>query len=1122
MIHPRQRTHQGHRGLAPAVLLSVLLVLLAGAPPAAAWLHDSDGNRIDDRIQAVESLGLAAGFEGGDVEDGRARIAIFGGDTEPLRYGVYVGYDHHPTAEDLDALADSGVSTAVLHPYRFIDYVRMELTFAEIETVAALPGVTRVEAIPMMYPVNNVATRTSGVSADDFQRFPTVHEHLGITGCGVVVSILDTGVNDAPDPVTGFPGHESVEGKFVAGGDFFLGDPNFNTGTDDSSNPVDRGEAASSTHGTHVAGTAIGTGGSSGVFGGVAPCADLVDQKVLSDAGAGFGSADGVEWAILNKDRYGIRVLNLSLGSLDESDGTDASSQTINAAFDAGLVPVIAMGNDGETGFVSSPAAADKALSIGALADQNSVRRDDDRIAGFSNEGPRDSDGDADFTDEMKPLVAGPGAGIVSSDGSLLSDGRQYKSLSGTSMSTPHVAGVVALVLAANPALGPAEVVEILRHTSEHRNDWGKTPPGADPFPEGDPNYHPSGGWGQVDAYAAVKEALRLAGDPASRTQVVFADARPAEDASAAVDLTWRTQREIDLVGFDLFRAPDAGGAPGAFVQINDTVIPGVGSADIEGLPNRNEYTFRDDEGLVPGETYWYRIEHTSADPAVGTVREPALPVTVGEARPVARLEYSITHNAPDNDLLVLLGSGSQPERARFIVDGKPSNEADSVTTEPGEATTGNLRHDFSIVLTDRDGVGELLPPSEDRPWFLSVKEGGFINRKGRVNAFAITLFDEDGNPTQTFETADPTPQETAEGVTTVLWIPDDPEVTAPGETPGVIEAEPDAVAQGEQGVAVDVFGSEFLPGAAAEVSGTGVSVDEVEWVSGSQLSTTLSVAPDAPAGPRDVTVTNLDGGSGTGSGVLTVTGDGGSCEPVVTDVDDADAAVGTDRGWHRKSSEDASAGGFHERVGSPGGGSAPSVTLVFEGEQVTYSYATSAAGGEAEVFLDGASAGTVSFAGTAHRRSPEFGHSATFAGLGEGTHELVIEHRGGVSYVDGFRVVSCPGGGGDASAVTTRSETTASREDLVAGTLVRTLEVGPEAESISVVVDGSDRPLAVSLLDPAGALLASGEALLDGLNVSGVDAPANGSGSYSLQVTDALGGSASVELSVAVTVRVR
>lgn len=746
MIHPRQRTHQGHRGLAPAVLLSVLLVLLAGAPPAAAWLHDSDGNRIDDRIQAVESLGLAAGFEGGDVEDGRARIAIFGGDTEPLRYGVYVGYDHHPTAEDLDALADSGVSTAVLHPYRFIDYVRMELTFAEIETVAALPGVTRVEAIPMMYPVNNVATRTSGVSADDFQRFPTVHEHLGITGCGVVVSVLDTGVNDAPDPVTGFPGHESVQGKFVAGGDFFLGDPNFNTGTDDSSNPVDRGEAAS-THGTHVAGTAIGTGGSSGVFGSVAPCADLVDQKVLSDAGAGFGSADGVEWAILNKDRYGIRVLNLSLGSLDESDGTDASSQTINAAFDAGLVPVIAMGNDGETGFVSSPAAADKALSIGALADQNSVRRDDDRIAGFSNEGPRDSDGDADFTDEMKPLVAGPGAGIVSADGSLLSDGRQYKSLSGTSMSTPHVAGVVALVLAANPALGPAEVVEILRQTSEHRNDWGKTPPGADPFPEGDPNYHPSGGWGQVDAYAAVKEALRLAGDPASRTQVVFADARPAEDASA---------------------------------------------------------------------------------------------------------------------------------------------------------------------------------------------------------------------------------------------------------------------------------------------------------------------------------------------------------------------------------------GGFHERVGSPGGGSAPSVTLVFEGEQVTYSYATSVAGGEAEVFLDGASAGTVSFAGTAHRRSPEFGHSATFGGLGEGTHELVIEHRGGVSYVDGFRVVSCPGGGGDASAVTTRSETTASREDLVAGTLVRTLEVGPEAESISVVVDGSDRPLAVSLLDAAGTLVASGEALLDGLTVSGVDAPANGSGSYSLQVTDALGGSASVELSVAVTVRVR
>lgn len=120
-----------------------------------------------------------------------------------------------------------------------------------------------------------------------------------------------------------------------------------------SENPVDRG--VDSVHGTHVAGTTLGTGGPTRVFGGVAPGALLVDQKVLSDAGAGFGSAAGVEWAILKKDKYEIRVLNLSLGGLSNSDGTDAGSRAINAAFDAGIISVIATGNDTKTGYIASP-----------------------------------------------------------------------------------------------------------------------------------------------------------------------------------------------------------------------------------------------------------------------------------------------------------------------------------------------------------------------------------------------------------------------------------------------------------------------------------------------------------------------------------------------------------------------------------------------------------------------------------------------------------------------------------------------------------------------------------------------------------------------------------------------
>lgn len=1104
---------------------SLLAVSISGALAADGWLWDRDGDRIDDRIEAVEQNGIAAAYENLDPASGRLRFAV-GTIDGATRFGVYVGYDHEPTQADLDRLAASGVSTAVLHPYEIIDYVRMELTFDEIETVAGLPGVTRVESIPMLYPVNNNATKTTGVKPSNFKRFPTVHEDLGITGEGVVVSILDTGVNDQADLVTGFPGHESFEGKFLGGGNFFAGDPNLNTPNDQSENPIDRGEAASSVHGTHVAGTTLGTGGASGIFSGVAPGSLLVDQKVLSDAGAGFGSADGVEWAVANKDKFGIRVLNLSLGGLDSSDGTDAGSQAINAAFDAGIVAAVATGNDGNTNHISSPSAADKALSIGALADQNTITRDDDRIADFSNEGPRLDDGDGDFTDEMKPLVAGPGAGTVSADGSLATDGRQYKPLSGTSMSTPHVAGVIALMLEANPSLTPQQIVDVLKHTSEHRFAWGKTAADANPFPAGDPNYHPSGGWGQVDGYAAVKEALRLAGDPASQTQVVFIHAEPAADGSAAIDVTWKSQRETGLDGYNVYRAPDVNGAPGTFTQVNASLIPGSGQERIEGVNNRNTYTLRDSADLSFGQTYWYRIEHVST---AGTFQEPPLAVTLGQAQPVARLKYSITHDAYSNDLLVLLGTGPQFERPDYVADGLSPEEADSVTTEAGDPTTGTQRYEFVQTLTTRDDVAALLPPSEAQPWFLSVKEGGFVNRVGRVNSFSLEILDAEGNVTQTYTTADPTPQQTVETQTTNLWIPDNPEITLPGESPTVSELDPDAAAQGAQGVAVSIFGAEFLPGATVSLSGSGVTVDDSEVVRGTQIDATLSIDAGAAAGPRDVTVANADGESHTAQAAFTVIreGDGGG-DVDVTKLDDADPAVEYRKGWHRKDADGASNGGYHRRMGSPNGnggsGEAPSARLVFEGNQVTYFYGVSEVGGSADVFIDGELRDTVSYAGDASRQHPQFGESVTYDGLADGRHEILVRHRDGAAYVDGFQVGSNSGSdaSADESAARSRSVTSVfNLEPLGAGNLSQAIELDGADESVSVLVEGGGSPLSVTLLDPQGNAVASGEALLDGMALTGLDAPVSQSGTYTVLVGIPLTLDGQVGISVARTVPV-
>lgn len=1114
-------------------ILSLAVTTVHGAN-GGDWLWDQNSNGIDDRIETLESVGIESAFENNDPVLGRMTFAVHevGG---VFHYPVYVQYAHRPGADDIQRLVDSGVSTSVLHLYQIIDYIRMELTFDEIQTVLGLPGVTRVESIPMMYPMNNNAIETSGVRQSNFQRFPTVWEHLGISGKDIVVSVLDTGVNDAPDNLTGYPGHESLIGRFVAGGNFFSGQPLLNTGPDDSENPIDRGEALASNHGTHVAGTAIGTGGPSGFFSGVAPDALLVDQKVLSDAGAGFGSADGVEWAVLNMDQYNIRILNLSLGGLDNSDGTDAGSQAINAAFDAGILAAIAAGNDGETGWMPSPAAADKAVTVGAIHDQNTLTREDDVIASFSNEGPRLDDGTGRVEPRMKPVVAAPGAGVVSADGSLLTDGRQYQSLSGTSMASPVVAGVMALILEANPDLTPIQVVEILKHTSEHHQDWGKTPAGANPFPDADPNYHPSGGWGQVDAYAGVKEALRLAGDPASQVQVVYITAAPDADGAAAIDVEWKSQREIELSGYNVLRAPDVGGAPGSFVQINSALIPGIGEATIEERDNRNEYSFRDADGLAFGQTYWYVIEH---DSAAGTFQEPAFPVTLGEPSPVARIEYSITHNAIDNDLLTLVGTGTQVARADWIRTGKSASEADSVTTEPGDPTAGTERHEFSINLTSRDMVEEFLPPSDSQRWFLSVTEGGFINRFGRVNDFAIHMLDEDGNITQSFETGDLTPQQTVENQTAVLWIPSSPDVVLPGETPVVVEADPEAAVQDSE-LQVGIFGAKFLPLAEVEVSGDGVDVVTSSVVAGSEIQATFAIDADATPGPRDITVTNIDGGSGTGENLFTVVlaGDPGDPgDPTVVDLDDADPVIEYFAGWHRRSSDSASHDGYHRRMGSnnsQGTNSTPTARLVFTGDQITYFYGQSENGGTADVFIDGALMTTVDYSGSANRNDPDFGQSITFEVDGEGEHEIVISHRTGAVNVDGFRITTNGSGeeaGANSAAVRTRSLTTEvlfeSPGTLLGGlplSLERTIDMSPDDLQVSIEIEDAGDDLMITLIDPLGRVLAEAVSLDlgGGQSMYSLDSAVATEGPHLLVVSSLSGVSGGFSASVARTVAV-
>jgi hypothetical protein len=465
----------------------------------------------------------------------------------------------------------------------------------------------------------------------------------------------------------------------------------------------------------------------------------------------------------------GVQVVNMSIGGTDASDGTDADCAAVNAAVKAGIVVCVATGNDGNTGYMPSPAAADQDVAVGALQDANSLQHGDDIVADYSNEGPRASDGDADHVDEMKPSVLGSGSDIVSVLGDPATPGDEYQNINGTSMATPCLAGICALIRQANPTLTPADVREILQNTAEHRTDHGKQAASAsDPF-DVDPNYHPSWGWGEVDAYAAVKEAMNR-----STTQVVVIGTSGVANVGGHLEITvhWVTQREVGPNHFTIYRAPDLGGHPGDFEGVSHQIGP-VGSAVIERTANRTPYNWTDaDPSLVPGSPYWYQVRWWDA---VGVSHiEPAFRVETDVPLVRARVRWAITHNALDNDIFARFGSGTDPAHPAFVRPCGGTGVADSSVVIVPVGFGAMTRWYFHADLTEVDLVSGFLPPSNANPWFLAVREQGYVNTEGFVDNFSVTTYDGSGNPLAAYSASNPiTP--TAEQQTTVFWIPLNP-----------------------------------------------------------------------------------------------------------------------------------------------------------------------------------------------------------------------------------------------------------------------------------------------------------------------------------------------------------
>lgn len=274
----------------------------------------------------------------------------------------------------------------------------------------------------------------------------------GIRGKGIGVAVLDTGISPHPD----------FGRRIVCFRDFLGGR---------------RGCYDDCSHGTHVCGILGGSGAASGgKYRGIAPECHFVGVKVLDHMGNGNKEEviRGIDWVIQNRKAYGIRILNISVGTVRESASMDMQLiDAVERAWDAGLVVVVAAGNMGpEPMSITVPGNSRKVITVGA-SDDCTPTADSGIKPCYSGRGP---------TAECicKPDITAPGSGIVSCNALLRRSTGYYARKSGTSMATPTVSGCIALLLSEEPGLTNVQVKMRLHDTAvdlglpRRQQGWGQ------------------------------------------------------------------------------------------------------------------------------------------------------------------------------------------------------------------------------------------------------------------------------------------------------------------------------------------------------------------------------------------------------------------------------------------------------------------------------------------------------------------------------------------------------------------------------------------------------------------------------------------------------------------------
>ena len=413
-----------------------------------------------------------------------------------------VGFDHDVTRATMRRLARAGITHAVR--LDTIDAVGIMGPLSAYKTVARWSDVRYVDADSPIRFDNYAAKKDSHVLE--------VRAGKGVdsrySGKGVTVAVIDTGVDS---------NHPDLTDRVVKAVNFepawffdMINDGLYSDQVAEATgNPID-----SYGHGTHVAGIVAGTGAAASGeadMSGVAPGASIANfkiadthQGVTCDVPCDFGwemnALVAYEYAIEHRNDKiypgGIRIINNSWSTYEVDSEVEPISLIVQAAADKGLINVFAAGNDGpdKNTVAQGPNQLEDVITV-AAACKSVDSCGEKQIASFSSRGPQvdiAAPGDNIYSTAAVSVYTPLGSHAAPNGGT---DNAYYVGLSGTSMATPHVSGIIALMLDANPKLTSAQVEKILIATA-----WDY----------GDRGFDTAFGFGQVDALKAVAKAERL------------------------------------------------------------------------------------------------------------------------------------------------------------------------------------------------------------------------------------------------------------------------------------------------------------------------------------------------------------------------------------------------------------------------------------------------------------------------------------------------------------------------------------------------------------------------------------------------------------------------------------